>query len=59
MIQFLLLTKHYGDQIKVETGRTFSMHVRNEKCIQNLVGKFEGNNPLARPRRRRYDHTKM
>jgi hypothetical protein len=39
--------------------RTCSTHWRDQKCIQNFVGKREGNRPLGRPRHRWDDNSKM
>jgi hypothetical protein len=35
------------------------MHGREERCIQDLVGRPEGKRPLGRPRRRWEDNIKM
>jgi hypothetical protein len=36
-----------------------STHGRDEKCMQNLVGKPECVRPLGRPRRRREDNIRI
>ena len=38
---------------------TRGMYVGQERCVQGLVGKPEGNRPLGRSRRRWEDNNKM
>jgi hypothetical protein len=40
-------------------GGSYSMHWRNEKCIQYLVGKPEEKITLGRPRHKREDNIRM
>jgi len=40
-------------------GEACGVHERNEKCIQNLVGKLEGNRPLGTYGRKWEDNIKI
>jgi hypothetical protein len=53
--------KYYlGDQIKKnDMGRACSMYWGEEKCVQDFVGKPEGERPLGRPRHRWEDNIEM
>jgi hypothetical protein len=61
ILGLLLLIKHYsGDQIKEdEMGGACDMHGREEKCIQDVGWKPEGNRALGRPMHRWENIIKM
>ena len=40
-------------------GRTCTLHGGEQRCIQVLMGKPEGKNPLERPKRRWEDNIKL